>query len=63
MQNDLNAALDQLADYLTNPGANIQVKFYGLDDSSIPNIETIYKDLFNNQTFDNREGLGVIANK
>ena len=56
MQNDLNAALDQLADQSTNPSDNIQVNLYGLDDSSTPYLETIYNDLFNNQTFDNREG-------
>ena len=56
MQNDLNSALDKLADQSTNPSANVQVNLYGLDNSSNPNLETIYNDLFNNQTFDNREG-------
>ena len=56
MQNDLNAALDQLADQSTNPSDNVQVNFYGLNSSSNPVLQTIYNDLFRNQTFDNREG-------
>ena len=41
MQNDLNTALDRLADHSSDPAANIQVNAFGLDNDNINNINNI----------------------
>ncbi len=41
MQNDLNTALDRLADHSSDPAANIQVNAFGLDNDNINNIKNI----------------------
>jgi hypothetical protein len=53
MQKDLNASLDQLADQSTNPMTDVQVKLYGLDDTSNTSLSNVYQDLFTEQTFNN----------
>ena len=52
MQKDLNAALDRLATYSTDP-TTIQVNAYGLNNAGNTLLTTIYQDLFSNQSFDN----------
>ena len=52
MQNDLNAALDRLATYATDP-TTIQVKAYGLNNTGSTSLNATYQDLFSNQSFDN----------
>ena len=52
MQNDLNAALDRLADYSADP-TKIQVNAYGLNNASSTSLTATYQDLFSNQSFDN----------
>ena len=53
MQNDLNAALDRLAAYSTDPTATIQVNAYGLNNTGSTSLNATYQDLFSNQSFDN----------
>ena len=53
MQKDLNASLDRLADQSTNPMSDIQIKLYGLDDTSNSSLSNVYQDLFAEQTFNN----------
>ena len=53
MQNDLNAALDRLAAYSTDPAATIQVNAYGLNNTGSTSLDATYQDLFSNQSFDN----------
>ena len=55
MQNDLNAALDQLADYSTDP-TKIQVNTYGLNSTGSTSLNATYQDIFFNQSFDNTSG-------
>ena len=55
MQNELNAALDLLADYSADP-TTIQVNAFGLHNTGKPSLATTYQDLFSNQTFDNSSG-------
>jgi hypothetical protein len=52
MQNDLNAALDRLATYATDP-TTIQVNAYGLNNTGSTSLHATYQDLFSNQSFDN----------
>jgi hypothetical protein len=52
MQNDLNAALDRLATYSTDP-TTIQVNAYGLNNTDSTSLNATYQDLFSNQSFDN----------
>jgi hypothetical protein len=52
MQNDLNAALDRLATYATDP-TTIQVNAYGLNNTGSTSLNATYQDLFSNQSFDN----------
>ena len=52
MQKDLNAALDRLADYSTDP-TKIQVNAYGLNNTDSTSLANTYQDLFSNQSFDN----------
>ena len=56
MKDDLNAALDRLADHSTDSAATIQVNAYGVADSDNASLATTYQDLFSNQTFDNSAG-------
>ena len=53
MQNDLNAALDELAGYSNNPAAEIQVKAYGLNKTGSTSLTATFQDLFSNRIFDN----------
>ena len=53
MQNDLNAALDRLAEHSTDPAATIQVNAYGLNNTGSASLANTYQDLFSNQSFDN----------
>ena len=55
MQKDLNAALDRLADYSTDP-TKIQVNAYGLNNTDSTSLANTYQDLFSNQSFDNTSG-------
>ena len=55
MQNDLNAALDQLADYSTDP-TKIQVNTYGLNSTGSTSLNATYQDIFFNQSFGNTSG-------
>ena len=55
MQNDLNAALDRLADYSADP-TKIQVNAYGLNNTGSTSLAATYQDLFSNQTFNNTSG-------
>ena len=55
MQNNLNAALDRLADHSTDP-STIQVKAYGLNNTGSTSLAATYQDLFSNQIFDNSSG-------
>ena len=52
MQKDLNAALDRLATYATDP-TTIQVNAYGLNNTGSTSLNATYQDLFSNQSFDN----------
>ena len=52
MQNDLNAALDRLAD-LSTDSTTIQVNAYGLNNTGSTSLNATYQDLFSNQSFDN----------
>jgi len=51
MQNDLNAALDRLADQTSNPKKQIQVRMHGLGNKLNPALTDTYQDLFTKQTF------------
>ena len=51
MQKDLNAALDRLAAYSTDP-SKIQVKAHGLNNTGCTSQNATYQDLFYNQSFD-----------
>ena len=53
MQNDLNAALNQLAKHNTDPTDTIQVNAYGLNNTGQASLNATYQDLFSNQIFDN----------
>ena len=55
MQNDLNAALDRLADHSAD-GTTVQVNAYGLNKNGKASLNATYQDLFSNQTFDNSSG-------
>ena len=55
MQNDLNAALDRLAEHSTDPN-KIQVNTYGLNSTGSTSLNATYQDLFSNQSFDNTSG-------
>lgn len=52
MQNDLNAALDRLAEHSAD-STTIQVNAYGLDNTGSTSLAATYHDLFSNQTFNN----------
>ena len=52
MQNDLNAALDRLAEHSTDPN-KIQVNTYGLNSTGSTSQNATYQDIFFNQSFDN----------
>ena len=56
MQNDLNAALDRLAAYSTDPAATIQVNAYGLNNTGSTSFNATSPELFSNQSFDNTTG-------
>ena len=56
MQNDLNAALDRLADHSTGPADTIKVNAYGLTNPGSTALNTTSQDLFCNQIFDNSSG-------
>ena len=49
-QKDLNAALDHLAAYSTDP-SKIQVNAYGLNNTGSISQNATYQDLFSNQSF------------
>ena len=51
MQKDLNAALDRLATYSTDP-TTIKVNAYGLNNTGSTSLNATYQDLFSNQSFD-----------
>ncbi|MEC8441029.1 MAG: hypothetical protein VXZ59_01795 [Cyanobacteriota bacterium] len=51
MQKDLNAALDRLAAYSTDP-SKIQVNAYGLNNIGSTSQSATYQDLFSKQSFD-----------
>ena len=53
MQNDLNAALNRLAELSTDPATMIQVNAYGLNSAGSTSLNATYQDLFSNQIFDN----------
>ena len=53
---NLNTNLDRLAQRSLNPDKQVQVMSVGFGDESTAADRTIYRDLFNNQTFDNSTG-------
>jgi hypothetical protein len=55
MQNNLNDALDRLADLSTDE-TTIQVSAYGLNSTGSTSLNVTYQDLFSNQSFDNDSG-------
>ena len=55
MQNNLNNALDRLADLSTDE-TTIQVNAYGLNSTGSTSLNVTYQDLFSNQSFDNDSG-------
>ncbi len=51
MQKDLNAALDRLAAYSTDP-SKIQVNAYGLNNTNSTSQNATYQDLFSSHSLD-----------
>ena len=63
MQNDLNAALNRLAELSTDPTAMIQVNAYGLNSAGNTTLNATYQDLFSNQIFDNSASRWSYSNQ